>query len=89
MADSAFWRELAAQFLLIPSHEMLRADGQYTVGSGDAWRWQILGGTTEFIRNTFETLARRGAFESAPAGTSDLLVAWLEAIREEHINFRF
>lgn len=67
---------------------MLRADGHYTVGSGEAWRWQLAGGAGEFTRETFETLARRGAFESAPAGTTDLLVAWLEAIRKEHINFR-
>jgi hypothetical protein len=88
MADSAFWRELAAQFLQIPGGGMLRADGHYTVGSGEAWRWQLAGGAGEFTRDTFETLARRGAFESAPAGTTDLLVAWLEAIRKEHINFR-
>ena len=50
---------------------MLRADGHYTVGSGEAWRWQLAGGAGEFTRETFETLARRGAFESAPAGTTD------------------
>src|SRR5260370_2841107 len=88
MADSAFWRDLAATFLLIPGHGMLRADGQYTVGSGEAWSWRLGGGAREFMRDTFKTLARRGAFESAPAGTTDLLVAWLEAIRKEHINFR-
>jgi len=67
---------------------MLRADGHYIVGSGAPWNWQFAGGATEFTRDTFETLARRGAFESAPAGTTDLLVAWLEAIRLEHINFK-
>lgn len=67
---------------------MLRADGQYTIGSGEAWRWHLTGGANEFIRDTFEALARRGAFESAPAGTPDLLVAWLEAIRKAHIDFR-
>ena len=67
---------------------MLRADGQYTIGSGETWRWQLAGGAGEWIRETFEALALRGAFESAPAGTTDLFVAWLEAIRKEHINFR-
>jgi hypothetical protein len=87
MADSSFWRELAVQFQQIPGGGMLRVDGHYVIGSGEAWTWQFAGGAGEWIRETFETLARRGAFESAPAGTTDLLVAWLEAIRKEHINF--
>lgn len=88
MADSAFWRERAAEFQLVPDYGTLRADGHYTVGSGRAWTWQLAGGANEFIRSTFETLARRAAFELADAATPDLLVAWLEAIRKEHINFR-
>lgn len=87
MADSAFWRELAAAFLLIPSHELLRADGNYIVGSGAPWNWQ-LAGANEFIHSAFETPATRGAFETAPAGTTDLVGAWLEMIRAERINFR-
>jgi hypothetical protein len=88
MADPAFWRELAATFLQIPGHDMIRADGQYTVGSREAWTWRLAGSLNDFIRNTFESLATRGAFEIAPIGTTDLVNAWLEAIREEHINFR-
>src|SRR2546427_511905 len=88
MPSSEFWRERAAEFQLIPDDGTLREDGQYTVGSGEAWTWRPAGGASNFIRDTFETLARRGAFEIAPAGTTDLLVAWLEALREEGINFR-
>jgi hypothetical protein len=88
MADPAFWRELAATFLQIPGHDLIRADGQYTVGSGEAWTWRLAGSINDFIRNTFESLATRGAFEIAPAGTTDLANAWLEAIRKERINFR-
>jgi hypothetical protein len=88
MASSDFWRERAAEFQLVPDHGMLRADGHYTVGSGAAWTWQLAGGANEFIRTTFESLARRAAFELADAPTTDLLVAWLEAIRKEHINFQ-
>jgi hypothetical protein len=88
MADPAFWRELAATFLQIPGHDLIRADGQYTVGSGEAWTWRLAGSVNDFIRNMFESLATRGAFEIAPAGTTDLANAWLEAIRKERINFR-
>jgi hypothetical protein len=90
MASSDFWRERATEFDLVPDYGTLRADGQYTVGSGAAWTWQVAGGAlNEFIRSTFETLARRAAMElpDVAAGT-DLLVAWLEAIRKEGINFR-
>jgi len=88
MASSNFWRERAADFQLVPDYGMLRADGQYTVGTGAAWTWRLSGGANEFIRSTFEALARRAAFELAGAATTELLVAWLEAIRKEHINFR-
>jgi Helix-turn-helix domain len=89
MASSHFWRERAAEFQLVPDYGTLRADGQYTVGSGTAWSWRLTGGTAnDFIRSTFETLARRAAFEFAGAAATDLLVAWLEAIRKEGIYFR-
>jgi hypothetical protein len=88
MASSQFWQERAPVFLQVPGHEMLRADGQYTVGSGKSWHWQFAGGATEFTRETFENLARGCAFEIAPTDTTDLLIAWLETIRKECINFR-
>src|SRR5439155_3010613 len=87
MASSEFWQQRAPVFLQIPGHEMLRADGHYIIGSGEPWRWQFAGGATEFTRETFENLARSSAFEIAPTDTTDLLVAWLEAIRKEQINF--
>src|ERR1700722_20218440 len=87
MADPAFWRELAATFLQIPGHDMIRADGQYTVGSGEAWTWRLAGSVNDFIRNTFESLATRGAFEIAPAGTTDLANAWLESDQEGAYQF--
>jgi len=87
MASSQFWQELARQFELIPDQGMLRADGQYTVGSGGPWSWHLAWRGSEFVRNTFETLASRCAFEIAPPGTTDLMIAWLEAIRQRGINF--
>jgi hypothetical protein len=89
MASSQFWQERARLFQQIPGCDVLRADGTYIIGSGESWRWQLSGGATEFTRETFETMARNSAFEIAPIGTTDLLVAWLEAIRNEHINFHF
>jgi hypothetical protein len=52
-----------------------------------AWLARVL--ETEFTRDTFDTLARRGASQIASAGTTDLFGAWLEAIRNEQINFRY
>ena len=52
---------------------MLRADGQYPVGSGGPWSWHLAWRGSEFVRNTFETLASRCAFEIAPPGTTDLI----------------
>jgi hypothetical protein len=92
MADSAFWRELAAQFLLVPDYRgELRADGHYALGSGTRWIWQLAGGAGDFIRNSFESLARNGARElaAASAGTPDLLVFWLEALRLDGSGFRY
>jgi len=88
MADSAFWRDLAAQFLLIPHYGMLRADGSYIIGSGEPWNWHFAGGSGVFVESAFETLARRGAAEIASAGTPDLLVFWLEELRKGNFNFR-
>ena len=69
---------------------MLRADGYYIVGSGEPWNWQLKGVTTsDFIYSAFETLARRGAAEIASAGIPDLLVFWLEALRQDGSGFRF
>lgn len=88
MPRSDFWQQRAAEFLLIPGSKVLRADGQRTIRSGETWQWRLTGGATQFTIQTFETLARRAASEIASAGTTNLLRAWLDAIREEHINFR-
>src|SRR6185437_8069060 len=88
MASSDFWRERANEFQSVPDRGMLRADGQYTVGSGAAWSWRLAGGANEYIRSTFETIARRSASELTGSDMTDLLVAWLEAIRKEQINFQ-
>jgi hypothetical protein len=88
MPSSEFWRNLADQFLTVPSGDMLRADGHYIVGSGVPWEWRITGSPSDFVQNTFESFARRGAFEIAPAGTPDLFIWWLEALRQERCGFR-
>lgn len=88
MANPAFWRELAATFLQIPGHDLICAEGYYKIGSGESWTWRLSGSVNSFIQSTFESLATRGASEIAPAGTTDLFSAWLEAIRHERIHFR-
>jgi len=83
MASSDYWRELANVFRLIPGGDTLRADGYYIVDSGKSWNWELKGGASLFVSNTFETLARRGAAEIAITADLDLLVVWLERIRTE------
>ena len=90
MADSAFWRELAAQFLAIPDHQrlafsehsplrsQLRAERIHILGSDMEAHWALLGTANSVAQ--FQALAGRGASAIANAGTSDLWVAWLEAL---------
>jgi len=85
MADSEFWRKLAAEFLASPDFS---ADGHYIIGSGDPWNWQLAGVAAGYISGAFEALARRGAAEIAGAGSPDLLTVWLEELRKGHYNFR-
>lgn len=89
MANSEFWRDLAAQFLALPSpRSMLRADGYYVIGSGAPWTWELKGGASGLLCSAFDTLARRGASELANVDISDLLVVWLEALRQDGYGFR-
>jgi hypothetical protein len=90
MADSAFWRELASQFLLIPDYRgELRADGYYALRSDETWIWKLRGGATDFIYHSFESLARKAATGIATAGAPDLLTLWLEGLRRGQFNFRY
>jgi hypothetical protein len=87
MADSAFWRELAATNLLVPGHETIRVDLQYAIGS-KVWQWRLSGsGNPNESDRYFKHLAGQGAYEIAPKGTTDLVFFWLEAIMKERINF--
>jgi hypothetical protein len=88
MADSGFWRGLAEKFrALQETHETLRADWDYVVGSSGPGKWTLTGaGRTATIQ--FETLAKRGASALPHAGSSDLLIDWLEALRRASANFK-
>jgi hypothetical protein len=88
MASSDFWRQLAAGFHSIADSGMLRADGWYLDGSNAPWDWWLEGGASDFICAAFGTLARRGASELAEAGATDLLIVWLEALRQDGAGFR-
>jgi hypothetical protein len=87
MLDSDFWRELAAQFLnLYSGCDPLWAHWQHQLGSPVADdTWTRYG--TALLLSQFEPLARRGATRIAHEGISDLLHAWLDALRRESINF--
>jgi ribosome-binding protein aMBF1 (putative translation factor) len=89
MADSDFWRQLAAEFrLLMPDSGMLRADGWYIVGSDAPWDWWLDGDPSDFVSAAFGTLARRGASELPTVGATNLLIVWLEALRQDGSGFR-
>ena len=88
MADSAFWRDLASQFQALHDfHGTLRFDWHYQIGSGAVGRWEPAGSASGSIRSQFESLARRAAVEIPNKETSDLLIAWLEALRQDRSNF--
>jgi hypothetical protein len=87
MADSSFWRNLAEKFsgiaLILAA---LRADYYYTLGSGCA-EWKLRGAQGGSVIH-FETLARRGASALPGADGSELLQAWLEALKSVSSTFR-
>ncbi len=88
MASSDFWRQLAAKFHSIADSGMLRADGWYLEGTNTPWDWWLEGGASDFICAAFGTLAKRGASELAAVGATDLLIGWLEALRQDGAGFR-
>jgi hypothetical protein len=88
MANSDFWRDFAVQFQALSSpHADVRGTWQHIVGSGVIGDWRLGGDDTLQIR--FEALARRAASGLPIKRSPNLLVAWLEALREDGRNFRF
>jgi hypothetical protein len=86
MADSDSWRDLAAQFLALPRPQGdIHARWQYTVGSGVVGNWTL--GGDRSLRIQFEAIARRAAIGLLDKRSSDLLIAWLEAIRADGRGF--
>ena len=88
MADSNLWRDFAAQFeALSRPHADVRGTWQHVVSSGVSGDWRLDGDAPLRIR--FEALARRAATELPIKRSTDLLIAWLEALREDGRDFRF
>jgi DNA-binding transcriptional regulator YiaG len=79
MAKSRFWQNLARAFDALQVHGLMRAEWHYIVGSG--FRQWGLGGAGGMARIRFEAFARRAAAALSDAGSTDLLGAWLEALR--------
>jgi hypothetical protein len=65
----------------LPDSAKLRAEWDCPVGCKKV-RWRLIGGIDGGPQARFEALARRAAFEIANPDYPDLLVAWLEALRE-------
>jgi DNA-binding XRE family transcriptional regulator len=88
MATSDFWQSLASQFQALHDfHGTLRFDWHYQVGGGAVGQWRPAGTASGSICSHFESLARRAAVEIPNKETSDLLIAWLEALRQDGSNF--
>lgn len=86
MADSDLWREFADAFLkLAEDYCDIPAQCQHQVGSDAVGDWALCG---EYVVNVrFDALARRAAVGLPDKRSVDLLVAWLEALREEKPDF--
>jgi hypothetical protein len=78
MANSVFWRNLASEFRTLDPVGIVSA--RWTSVAGRPTQWRLIG--TVLLVTEFESLARRGAFELAQSEYSDLLIAWLEALRQ-------
>jgi hypothetical protein len=88
MATSNFWRDLAVEFLAVPdSFGKLTANLRFA-DDNSVERFWWLDGASNYIGAAFETLARRGASEIAKEGTPDLLVFWLEALKQDGSSFQ-
>lgn len=80
MADSAFWRNLAAEFRALPNAGILRADWDYQMHSDPSVStWSFAGPESSCIQ--FQALARRGASELQINKITDLLIKWLEILK--------
>jgi hypothetical protein len=88
MANSDSWRDFAVRFQALSSpHADVRGTWQHTVGSGVVGDWRF--GGDDALRAQFEALARRAASGLPVKRSSDLLIAWLEALRGDGRDFRF
>lgn len=90
MADSDFWHDLATEFQrLHETYGSLRYECVYIVDSGPVGDWRFAGSASGSIRTHFQVLAAHGAGsgEIANDGTTDLVIAWLEALRRDGSGF--
>jgi hypothetical protein len=89
MTDSEFWRDPSSHFrsLIHGVFDPVSASWQYRAKSGVAGDWRLQGDASPRLQ--FEALARRGASKLTNDEGSDLLIAWLEALRKDGTDFHF
>jgi hypothetical protein len=88
MADSSFWRNLGEKHRELQAiHGALRADWDYIVGRGGPGEWRLRGASGS-AKAQFEILAKRGASALPGIGSSDWLIAWLDALKRMSLNFK-
>jgi len=86
MADSNLWRDFALAFQkLSKDYCDTSAQCRYQIGSDAVGEWALCGSYVVNVR--FDALSRRAAVGLPNKRSSDLLIAWLEAIRVSGIDF--
>ncbi|HEV2232641.1 MAG TPA: hypothetical protein VGV68_04460 [Terriglobia bacterium] len=79
--QSEFWRNIADEFRSIPKSWWLSADRIRISGSDTPERWRLTGNAASI--GAFDALARRAATKIATSEPSDLLILWLDTLRQD------
>ena len=91
MANSKFWRHMAARFSALQDPHLLTAEWSLDSFSVDAWKeiWKIrCDRTANVLKLSFEELARQSAIEAcADIGAGDSLDSWLALLKLETRTF--
>jgi hypothetical protein len=86
MQTTITWRKLEKRFREIPDRGgSIRADGTHIIGGEKAWSWFIKDCDAE-TRRLFQATAELAGEFLAP-GSGDALTVWLDALRQNRVNF--
>ncbi len=90
MSNSDTWGDFAKRFRALPDPlRTLRADWHYRSAGNLVDPWQLTGGASLELRTQFDALARRAASHLPTQSSSNLLFAWLDALKAQSIYFEY